>query len=963
MKGTRYRIPVLALFLLFGLSARAQVVILNDNMLADRLSRIQAVVVDSLSNEPIPYASVYVIPSKDTTITNFTLTDAEGKAKLEDVPFGSYMLRVEMMGYKPFVKEKYFRNRYEDMGTVRLKADEQFLEAAVINDVGNPIIVKQDTIEFNASSYRVGSNAMLRDLLKRMPGMEITDDGKVRFNGETVDKLTIGGRTFFFGDQSTALNNLPAAIVDKIRVIDRDSEETRATGVQDGTKEKVLDVALKKEYEKGWFGNVGLKGGTTAGKKDGDDMLRDNRGLLYSGNALAAAYGAKDQLTLIANGQNINDSNGVIIVYDDDGGSVAGQGLSTAAQLGMNVNTDRIKDVESTVSVNYKYSDTDSGSRSLRTTYQDDGNLSGDTQNNGKAIDRQLAADIELKREKGKIIFFFFPSFRYNMFNQTSSSSSITSREGEQINSSSSNASSFSKTWRGWLNCGGTIKDLFGKKGRSFRVELYTSYSASDGESDQLSLLSMASGAEERRQLHYLNDGNSYYVNSILRYTEPIGDKLTLTLRGKFNYSHSGNLSDASDALGHNDYYSSAGKSDFLNPAGELYAQYRFAERSYLTLGGQVNGSMNRTWAKSYGIETITGDGDWYWFFSPYLKFQHNKDRDRFTASASGSSNRPSAGRMLPMLNIANPSRLSLGNVYLKSSGDISFNADWSHNDTKRFSSLMLILSGNVSLRPVVSAQWYDADGILYSIPVNAQKPSFNTTFYSYYTTPLDSKKLWSLSLSGSVSYMKSVSYQTAGTLPGLDRDTFDYNAFMDGFWGDDGVKFYDGESGFKESNTRTLMPSVSMRLRYNQQRYSFTVAAGSSGRVARYSLNPAVNMNTFDSFVGLQGTYTTKHEFEFDTNISYAFYNGYPEGYGQPEWRWNASVSKNIGAFNLSVTVHDILNQTRNLTHTVTANYEEDSYRLIMGRYILFGVKWNFGKMNATHSNRARQAAMNMAF
>ena len=70
-----------------------------------------------------------------------------------------------------------------------------------------------------------------------------------------------------------------------------------------------------------------------------------------------------------------------------------------------------------------------------------------------------------------------------------------------------------------------------------------------------------------------------------------------------------------------------------------------------------------------------------------------------------------------------------------------------------------------------------------------------------------------------------------------------------------------------------------------------------------------------------------------------------------------------NIGAFNLSVTVHDILNQTRNLTHTVTANYEEDSYRLIMGRYILFGVKWNFGKMNATHSNRARQAAMNMAF
>ena len=92
-------------------------------------------------------------------------------------------------------------------------------------------------------------------------------------------------------------------------------------------------------------------------------------------------------------------------------------------------------------------------------------------------------------------------------------------------------------------------------------------------------------------------------------------------------------------------------------------------------------------------------------------------------------------------------------------------------------------------------------------------------------------------------------------------------------------------------------------------------------------------------------------------------FYKGYQAGYGQPEWQWNAEISKNIGAFNLSVKVYDILNQTRNLTHTVTANYEEDTYRLIMGRYILFGVKWNFGKMNAAHSARAQQAAWNMLF
>ena len=85
----------------------------------------------------------------------------------------------------------------------------------------------------------------------------------------------------------------------------------------------------------------------------------------------------------------------------------------------------------------------------------------------------------------------------------------------------------------------------------------------------------------------------------------------------------------------------------------------------------------------------------------------------------------------------------------------------------------------------------------------------------------------------------------------------------------------------------------------------------------------------------------------------------GYSAGYGLPEWQWNAEITKSIGAFNLSLSVHDILNQTRNLTHTVTANYEEDTYRLVMGRYVLFGVKWNFGKMNAGHSARAQQAAL----
>ena len=125
-------------------------VIINESLFQGRMSEIKATVLDSLTSEPIPFASVYVIPSKDTTITNFTITDAKGEATLDEVPYGSYVFHVEMMGYKPFVAERYFRDSEVDLGTIRLQQDELFLQAAKISDVGNPIVVKQDTVEFNA---------------------------------------------------------------------------------------------------------------------------------------------------------------------------------------------------------------------------------------------------------------------------------------------------------------------------------------------------------------------------------------------------------------------------------------------------------------------------------------------------------------------------------------------------------------------------------------------------------------------------------------------------------------------------------------------------------------------------------------------------------------------------------------------------------------------------------------------
>ena len=949
-------------FLCLGLASRAQVFIINENAYQDRMSEIKATVVDSLTNEAVSFASVYVIPSKDTTITNFTLSDANGVAKLDEVPFGSYVFHVEMMGYKPFVKERYIREREVDMGTIRLQVDEQFLRAATITDVGNPVIIKKDTVEFNASSFRVGANAMLKDLLMRMPGMEITEDGKVKFNGREIDKITVGGRTFFFDDQSTALNNLPAAVVDKIRVIDRESEQTRATGLEDGGKERVLDVALKKEYEKGWFGNVGVKGGTTLGDKADENPLRDDRGPVWSANALVSAYTEKDQITLIANGQNIDDSGMVIGTMSEEGElTTLNQGLSTATQLGFNANTTRIKGVETTASVNYKNTDTDSGNQAHRTTYLEDGNLTSSTEDRGKQYATSVNANLELQKEEGKVWFHIRPSFKYGKSDNTENGSSKTFREGAFVNSSEKASHSLSTSKDANLDADVSFRGIGGKKGRNLRVNLGGDHGVNTGESEESTLLKTSDGTDTRA-MRYLSDGQSSGAFGSIRYLEPLGEKWTLSATSSFEWQNKSRIRDAFDAAGGNDYYSSRSRNDYIEQSYDMTAQYKFGEDSWITLGGSLFGILNETYSKSFGMENTVGKGEWNWHFVPTMRYQYSKDKDEIYCYLTGYGVPAGASRMQPVLNITDPSRLSLGNVYLKPYTQTSFSADWTRNNPEKFSALMITLFGSINASPISQARWYDADGILYSIPVNAKKPTVNTTFLVDFTTPVDSKKNWFLSLSAYALVSSSTSYQTKSTLPGLDKDTFDYASFMDGFWGNaDGDRFYGGQSGFRESRTHTVNPYAYVSLRYNQDRYSFMLRAATEGHIARYSLDPSINMNTLDTHLGVQGSYTTKHEFEFNTDLAYKFYNGYSEGYGQPEWEWNAEINKSLGAFNLSVKCHDILDQTRNLTHTVTANYEEDTYRLIMGRYILFGVKWNFGKMNAAHNQRAQRAAQDM--
>ena len=295
----KFNIFTLFAGLLLAVAANAQVVVMDYDLIQrNRNITVKLSLQDAKSEDPLPFATVYLNPQGDTTITHFALSDQEGKVEIGDVPVGRYRVNVEMIGYTPFVKEYTFRSYEEDLGTIKLEENPEVIDAASITAVGNAIEVRQDTLIYNAAAFHVGDNAMLEDLIKKMPGMEVGDDGTVKVNGEPVDKITVGGKTFFFNDPTAALKNLPAKIVDKIKVIDQENKEAAFSGIaSENSREKVMDLQLKEEYKQGWFGNAELGGGWRPGSDD--DGLGDDRHALFNDNFLLSGYNEKDQLTLI----------------------------------------------------------------------------------------------------------------------------------------------------------------------------------------------------------------------------------------------------------------------------------------------------------------------------------------------------------------------------------------------------------------------------------------------------------------------------------------------------------------------------------------------------------------------------------------------------------------------------------------------------------------------------------------
>jgi hypothetical protein len=223
---------------------------------------LKVVVLDSLTREPIEFATLSAKYVGDSNPRKYALTDAKGVVVLQDMPVGRASLHFEFMGYNSKDFKFDIKKGANVYGELLVSEQVNMLNGVVVTGVANPIMVKKDTIEYNASSFKVNDTDMLEELIKKLPGVEIDSDGKITANGKEIKKIMIDGKTFFLDDPTLATKNLPAKIVEKVRVVERKSDQARFTGIDDGEEETVLDLGIKAGMMKGWFGNVAAGYGT-----------------------------------------------------------------------------------------------------------------------------------------------------------------------------------------------------------------------------------------------------------------------------------------------------------------------------------------------------------------------------------------------------------------------------------------------------------------------------------------------------------------------------------------------------------------------------------------------------------------------------------------------------------------------------------------------------------------------------
>lgn len=902
---------------------------------------LSGTIIEKDTNEPVMAATVRVMLLPDSSMVDGMYTDTVGVFRLVDIKEPKHgkrlSLKVSCIGYiTRFMDLSELHKGDNNLGFITLQPDYKLMQETTITGTALKVRMDGDSLVYDPSAYRVQEGSTLEALVKLLPGAKIDDDGKITINGKEVTKILVDGKEFFLNDKDIAMKNIPVEMIEKIKSYERKSDLTRITGIDDGEEETVLDLSVKKEMKRGWFGNANAGYGTEG---------------RYNNRVMANRFWDENNFTLLGSIRNTPERWGW-------GGN---SGLHNTKEVGSNFTIKKEK-LEVGGSVNYRYHGSDvenvSESENFVAARGKLSNSVSTTLNGNHNFDGNIR--LEWKPDTMTNIMFR-PNFGYTKGYGFGHYSSINYDVFEELNlvdtvntNNSHNNSNNHNAWvNGWLQYNRKLNN----KGRNITFRTFGGFS--QGRSQQLSAADIfyrkdtVSIQNDRNNRYYNTPSLNYNIGGQFTYSEPIADRTYIQINYRFNYGYNRNDrrayvydSDAYQTLAsyiEDNHYEIEDALLMMEQEGwelrDTVALSQFSE--YRNYNHNISLQFRRVREKynfNIGVDALPQRtklnykymGNEYpevvrnvFNMAPRMYFKYNFSKQtNMDFRYNGRTNQPSMTNLLDITDDSDPLNITRGNPELKPSFTHNLNGHFNTYNAEKQQGLWSYLYANFTHNGISNKTTYDPlTGIRTTRPMNINGNWGGGTGAGF-NTAMGKKKRFFLSIDAHINYNHNVGFFNNATSQETD---------------DQDIK----------SVTHNLRTSGTLQFSYRNDWIDAGMRGSLNYQYTKNNVTDTGNNNTYRFSYGPRVEWTMPWGTKLSTDYGVQCRRGYSrDDMNTTEMIWNASLAHSFlkgKALTIKAEFFDILGQQSNISRWVSEFSRSDTRTNDIYQYGLFSLIYRF--------------------
>ena len=911
-------------------------------------------VIESDSQEPVAQTTVKLLKT-DSTLAAGVLTKLDGTFSVKAPSAGTYILQVTCVGFKAYTKRISAQaDKDVKLGTIELKPDAIMLKGATVTGHAAKVTLKADTFVYNAAAFRTPEGSVVEELVKRLPGAEVDDDGSIKINGKQVKKILVDGKEFMTGDTKTAMKNLPTNIIDRIKAYDQQSDLARISGIEDGEEQTVLDFGIKPGMNRGFMTNNDIGIGTQS---------------RYSGRTFNGLMKSDMTLMMMASANNVNDMG-----FGGGGGGgrfgMGRQGLTATKMVGLNMNYEKVGKLTLDGSVRWNHNDGDAFSKGNSETFFSSAlSQFGNSKNQNYSRSNGWDAQIRLEWTPDSMTNIMFrPNFRYNSNDGSTVGQNASFSENPyeievpsvglitdplaQIglldkkmikNYQKSNSISYSDT----KNVGGMLQlnRKLNNSGRNITLVLNGNYSKGDSKSLSNNIVElMAADSSYQTNRWNITPSTNYSYSARASYSEPIWRRTYLQFSYTYGFSYQKSDRQTFNMLGadFSDLTPSyRGWDSYLDRATleKDETQSRFSEYKNYTHTAEVTLRLIRnSYQFNVGFQVVPQKSHYIQDytqkiqgqtvrlradttrtvtnFAPTLDFRWRKSQTsqlRFNYRAN--TRQPSISDLLDIYDDSNPLAIRRGNPGLKPSFTQSFRLNYNDYFQKHQQSVGAFLNFSMTDNSVSSKTTLidSSTGQTETKPENING-NWNSSLFLTFNSALDSAAYFNLNTTTNLSYNHNVGYVQVGT---------------------------NKES--EKSVTTQLGIGERLALSYRNDWLEIELNGSLNYNKNRSELQSTNNLDTWQFTYGGMLGITCPWGTALSTNMGMQSRRGYADAsMNTNELIWNAQLSQSFlrgNALTVSLQFYDILHQQSTVSSMLSAMQRSDTEYNAITNYAMLHV------------------------